>query len=107
MFWIRPTDYGETHLVANIYATANQQLRDEGGKDTWGADYNVLVRVHSRFRKQLLSLAYTRELPEGVHVGIARQTRATYVPYEDGTMPTIRDLRSPDGRATSPSSYWK
>ena len=46
LFWIRPTCYGETHLVANIYATTNQQLRGEGGTGTWRLDYNVLVRVH-------------------------------------------------------------
>ena len=84
-----------------------KQLRDEGGHDEWRLDYNVLVRVHNRFRKQLYNPAKTQLLPEGVHLGIIRPTRVTYITYEDGTSQTIRDTWSADARATELANYWK
>ena len=93
-------------MVANIYAFG-RQLRDEGGHDTWRLDYNVLVRVHNRFRKQLYNPAKTQALLEGVHLGIIRPTRVTYITYEDGSSQTIRDMWTTDERATELSAYWK
>jgi hypothetical protein len=63
LFWIKPVGYGDIHLVANIYAFG-KQLRDEGGHDAWRLDYNILVRVHNRFRKQLFNPQNTKTLEE-------------------------------------------
>ena len=98
LFWIKPVNYGDLHLVANIYAFG-KQLRDEGGHDTWRLDFNILVRVHNRFRKQLFNPQNAKNFPEGVHLGIIRPVRVTHVTYEDGTTPTFRDTWSPQERA--------
>ena len=82
----------------------NYEMKEEMLFGEWTTTYYC---VRSRPRKQLVNFAHTRELSEGVHVGIIRPTRVTYVTYGDGAMQIIRDLWSPDGRATSRSSYWK
>ena len=92
--------------MANIFAFG-KQLRDIGGHDEWRIDYNVLVRVHNRFRKKLYNPARTQTLPEGVHLGIIRPTRVTHITYEDGASQTIRDTWSADERATELANSWK
>jgi hypothetical protein len=106
LFWIKPVGYGDIHLVANIYAFG-KQLRDEGGHDAWRLDYNILVRVHNRFRKQLFNPQNAKSFLEGAHLGIIPPTRVTHVTYEDGTTQTFRDTWSPQERATELSHYWK
>ena len=92
-------------MAANIFASSS--IRDEGQKGSWRLDYNVLVRQHLRYRKRLYNPAKAELLLEGVHLGIIRPARVTFVTFEGGTTTTYRDVWSAGERATNISGWWK
>ena len=111
LFWLRPQGFvtkpiSDLEFERRFASPHVGNLHDHGPKDEWRLEYNILIRIHRRYRKGLYNPAQAVNFPAGVHLGIFGSTRKTFLTFEDGTRETVVDTWSSGERPRIFESWW-